>query len=270
MSGGFVRGAQLVAKIKEIREAPLKPFRRWQAFSQELRNRDDLLAYYDFQRDEDDPRDESGCQLLRNRAKNGPKFDGRLLGAVKWTQGRFPGKHALRFGESQGDGVRLNIPVECKQITVAAWVNLQEFSKPYVSLLVSDGWGQAEMLHWHLIQAGEIAFAVGGVTNPVHGEWSPSVFRKEPLGRWRFLAVSCDPAAGKIEFYCDGVLVGQRTVPPSSTAARLGSAMIGAWDDLGQYPGQDRVIEGRMDELLICNRALDRDTINDIYQAGKP
>ena len=40
----------------EIEEPPdLAQFRHWQAFSNELRQRDDLLAYYDFQGDESDP-----------------------------------------------------------------------------------------------------------------------------------------------------------------------------------------------------------------------
>ncbi len=88
--------------LKNIQETPLKPFRKWQAFSQQLRQRDDLLAYYDFQRDADDPHGENGCQIMRNRAKTGPEFDGRVWGTLRaWPKDafrastRFPGKHAV-------------------------------------------------------------------------------------------------------------------------------------------------------------------------------
>ena len=95
----FVRSEQFAARAKQVRELPLKPFRRWQAFSEQLRKRGDLLAYYDFQRDPGDPRDRDGYELLRNRAPSGSKFDGRLVGSIKMgmARGRFPGKDALQF-----------------------------------------------------------------------------------------------------------------------------------------------------------------------------
>ena len=94
-----MRYEQFTAKAKEVKELPLKPLRRWQAFSEQFRTRDDLLAYYDFQRDPGNPRDKSGYEVLRNRAATGGKFDGRLVGAIKMgmVQGRFRGKEAIRF-----------------------------------------------------------------------------------------------------------------------------------------------------------------------------
>ncbi len=68
-AAGFVRVGQLAKLAKQLHPTPLS---RWRTWSKELRNRDDLLAYYDFQRDEKDR------SVLRNRAATGAALDGRI------------------------------------------------------------------------------------------------------------------------------------------------------------------------------------------------
>ena len=82
-SAAFVRVEQLPKLAEDLR---LKPFRRWQAYSQELRRDPSLLAYYDFQLEEGKP------AVLRNVAANG---DSSLDGVVEnatWSDGRMRGQ----------------------------------------------------------------------------------------------------------------------------------------------------------------------------------
>ena len=130
---------EAAAKRKQEAEQPKEPeldltqFHKWEAFSKELRKRDDLLAYYDFQWDPNDKRDSENHELLRNKAKTaggglfGRNYDGQLWGSISMgmIEGRFPGKHAIKFDSFQ-DGVRVNVPTEFKQLTLVAWVNIEQ------------------------------------------------------------------------------------------------------------------------------------------------
>ena len=117
--------------------------RRWKRFSQELCKRPDLIAYYDFQPDESNPR------VLRNRSAAGLQYDGQLVGGAEWVEGRLPGKKALLFHQP-GSGVRVNIPVECKQLTLLAWARLDALPNPHLrAILTSDTWHERPgSVHW--------------------------------------------------------------------------------------------------------------------------
>jgi hypothetical protein len=264
----YVRSEQFLAKAKEAKELPMKPYRHWKAFSNELRKRGDLLAYYDFQRDPNVRRDETNSEVLPNRSAAGKPYDGQLRGAVQWAKGRFAGKHAMQFGFSDDDGIHIVIPAECKQITLAAWVNLDTFSRPIITLLASDGFNVSGKLHWIAFQDGRMLTGFFGSKTEERG-YSPPVFDKSGLGKWRFVAVVCDPPAGKITYYLDGKLLGEASIEADSGTIKLGSAMIGAWEPLNIPCPRDRRIEGRMDELMIFRSALPPEEMRTIYEGTR-
>ena len=301
-SDNFVRPDQIqewvamareaAAKRKAEAEKPKEPpldltqFHRWQKFSKELCQRDDLLAYYDFQWDPDDKRDADNHELLRNKAKTaggglfGRNYDGQLSGAIEMgmIEGRFPGKHALKF-EGHDDAVRINIPVECKQLTLATWVNIEQLSKPITALLTADGWAEPGMVHWQIhdgrliggnnVGGQVMSLSVFGVTPKSFGEVSETVLDGDSLRRWRFLAATWDGPAGEVAFYVDGAPAGKRTIASSTSPAKLGQAMIGAWEPAGRT-FDTRFLEGRMDEFMIFNAALSAEEIRAMYEAEKP
>ena len=84
----FVRAEQLPKMAEEYR---LKTFRRWQAYSQQLRRDRSLLAYYDFQQKNASP------SVLPNVAVGGDRAGDGVVENATWTIGRMPGKHALLF-----------------------------------------------------------------------------------------------------------------------------------------------------------------------------
>ena len=253
------------ARANVLRELPLKQFRRWQRFSEELRKRDDLLAYYDFQRDADNPRDDDGAELLRNRAKTGPRFDGHVWGTLRlgMAKGRFHGKDALKFGGSSDDGVSINMPVECQKTTLAASVNI-ELPAEYTPLLTSNGWAKPGKLHWQ-IHGQEMTFSVFGAFAKSTGELSDSKFGDASLGQWHFLATTWDGPSGRVAFYLDGVPIDERTIPATKVAAMIGQAQIGAWNPAGD-PQSKRVLIGRMDELMIFNAVLSAEEIRRLHE----
>ncbi|MCD4727047.1 MAG: hypothetical protein K8R46_05270, partial [Pirellulales bacterium] len=261
---GFVRVGQL-ASLAEERQP--KPFRRWRAFSEELRKRDDLLAYYDFQPDESDR------LVLRNRAATGRQFDGRISDAP-WVSGRFPGKYALRFGW-RGSGVHVNIPVECRQLALVAWVKLDYLPSAragqYLSgLLLSDGWGQPTgQVHWQITQEGAMVFNIRGnvhATGPPPG--SSGGLRQD---QWHFVAVTRDLATGKTGIYLDGDLVGEQVLAvPDSAVIKLGGATIGNWDDPNTSPDRQRQLRGRMEELMVFRAALSPTEIHRLFELQQP
>ena len=264
-----VRPGQLA---QVVQERQLEPFRRWQAFSEELRNRDDLLAYYDFQPDESDR------LVLRNRAATGRQFDGRIEGG-KWTSGRFPGKYALRFGWP-GNFVRVNIPVECRRLTLAAWVKL-DYLRYLSGLLMSDGWNIdgrdfVGRIAWQIDDGGRMSFCLDNWKNNTYS--SPAFNNVGALGHWRHLTVVYvyGPEASRATFYFDGEHVGEGDMTAGvrpTMAAKLGPATIGAWDSRGadrpaDAAGDGRSFRGAVDELMIFSEALSPEEIRRLFERG--
>ena len=110
-------------------------------------------------------------------------------------------------------------------------------------------------LHWLLLQRGEMRFAAVGSVWIVLQTSAPIMTRNR-LGQWCFLAVMCDPAAGRIRFYLDGDSVGEQAFQAGSLGrVNLGAAVIGNWNDLGvASPAEDRSLPGCMGELMIFTR----------------
>ena len=294
-SDNFVRPDQIQEWLAAVREAAVKrkqeaekpkepepdltQFHKWEAFSNELRQRDDLLAYYDFQYDPNDKRDAGNHQLLRNRAKTAPgifgrHYDGQLWGSISMgmIEGRFPGKHALKF-DWFGDTVKIDIPVECKQMTLAAWVKVDQMSKPCQAILMSDGWNRRPgETHWYVRKGGAINFTVARAPW-LAAESSPSDFATDGLGRWCFVAATYDSAAGKTCLYLDDKLIVQQAIDAKNgdkepVPANIGAAMIGSWDHQNVPPADDRTFEGCMDELMIFNAALSAEEITRLFEDG--
>ena len=291
-SDNFVRPDQIqdwlamareaAAKRKQEAEKPKEPepdltqFHKWEAFSNELRKRDDLLAYYDFQFDPNDKRDAENHELLRNKAKTaagifGRNYDGQLWGSISMgmIEGRFPGKTAIKF-DCRGDEIRVNIPVKCPQLTLAAWIRLKPNPSRVGILLMSNGWTTPGQFCWQIWSDGSLAFGIrdGIVTDP--SGLAPHI---EPAGEfcghWRQVAVASDSIAGKVAFYCDGQLICERNVVFGSAIAELGQGMIGDWDPSG-IGNPERLFQGDIDELMLFNAVLSPEEIRRMYEAGKP
>jgi hypothetical protein len=258
---GFVSSERFALKIKEIGELPLKPFRDWRDTSEKLlRNRKDLLAYYDFQRDHNHPRDENGYELLQNRAATGHGFDGRVMGAIRMgmAQGRFPGKDALKF-TYPGDGVHINIPGKFSRLTLMASIALDRCDY-YSGILMTDQWERPGQLHWQFDRDGIIQFSF-----PDIGNYRFTASEAADFAGWHVWSIVLDMSNKRVTTYVDGRRLNE-SILPKEYALTIGEATIGNW---APWEGSSaRPLFGRMDEFAIFDRALGDAEIKALYETG--
>jgi hypothetical protein len=256
----FVRTGEVIKFVAD--NSP--EFHRWKQFSDALRKRPDLAAYYDFQPDDSDR------TILRNHAGSGKKLDGRIEGA-KWSDGHVPGKNALEFSGS-GDRVRVNIPGRFDVFTAAAWINIRGLPKDYCGILMSDRWFlQVGQCHWTLRPDGGLSLrpchsAVRKAT-PAGFETGSSgpVLRAEDFGAWCHVAVVYDSRTQTSVHYRNGRAYGTQKFA-SRIPLVFGPSQVCNWLPDLKSDTAARNLPGRMDELLIMDRALSADEIKGLYE----
>ncbi len=199
--------------------------------------------------------------------EGGEAFEGKH----RIAQGRWPGSRAPEFVHV-GDHLRVNFGgnQEFAQLTLAAWVRLDDLGEPYQSLYHTDGWNADApgQVHWMLTQAATMRLALRGNTLAA-GSDEKAGFpdSRTPVlperGRWIHLAAVYDSQACTVRFYLNGVF-DKETRQEIAWPARLGPAQIGNWDK------QDRKLSGRLDELLLIGRTLGDEEIRLLHDAGNP
>ena len=186
------------------------------------------------------------------------------------VQGRWPGSRAPEF-VNQGDHMRLDVGGErdWPQLTLAAWVRLDQLGAPYQSLLHTDGWtSRPGQVHWMVTSHTTMRLALFGNTlSPASSEREhfpdsrTSVLPEQ--GRWAHLAAVYDSDRKTVRFYLNGKFDSE-TLQEIAHPARLGSAQIGNWDL------HDRKLSGRIDELILLGRAMSDAEIEELFIAGNP
>ena len=245
--GLFVRAAQFPEHAEEIE---IKPFRRWQAYSQELRRDPSLLAYYDFQQRKGEP------AVLPNVAANsGRSLDGAVTNAT-WTTGRMVGKHALLF-QNTDNFVRIDLPQKTADLTLAVWVCIDALGEGHTisGLLMSEGYD----LHWQIANwAGHLSLS-STMTGQARS-WE--VIGPQQFRHWMHLASTYDHAKARVRFYTNGSATGEADCRPSEPMA-IGPAWIGNWKQ------EVRSLHGKIDELAIWGRPLTAEEVRRMFEAGK-
>lgn len=194
-----------------------------------------------------------------------------LPGVFRMAQGRWPGSFAPEFVH-QGDHLKLDVGAErlWPQLTLAAWVRLDQLGSPYHSLYHTDGWQNETpgQVHWMLTKDSRMRLALrgnslapGSTERDGFPDSSTSVLPQR--GRWVHLATVYDADARSVRFYLNGQF-DKETLQEVAHPARLGPAQIGNWNR------QDRKLSGRMDEFLLLGRALNDGEIRELYLSGNP
>jgi hypothetical protein len=255
-AAAFVRGEQVP---KLVEERKLKPFRRWQAYSRELRRDSSLLAYYDFQQKPGDP------SVLPNVAgKCDGAFDG-IVSSATWTAGRMRGKQALLF-KGPSDHVSITLPKETYDLTLAAWICVDSLeAKPLSGLLMSTNWMRPGQLHWQISNTGHLVLSC--MSGNVGRCDSPPIIMGGQLGRWVHVACVCDHAADRLRFYANGRNVSEMEYRVNSPII-IGQAWIGNWNPDTFTDKPERYLLGRMDELAIFGRPLKSQEIQRMFDRG--
>ncbi len=245
-------------------------YERWLTYSKKLAADPDMVAYYTFNDQQ------LGDTQLFDRAIDGPLLHGDIQGA-QWVEGRWPHKQALRFANSNplsdsNHFVQVDIPGRFDVLTLAAWVNVDAMAEGYSALLVSDGWSRVGQVHWQLTKDGR---------NHIGLYDSPDIIKRDadmPLqanrfGKWHHMAVVCSTHTQQTTFYIDGKPAGTKDMRASQEMF-FGPSRIGGWKPEASEDGFTvddwETLRGRMDELVIIGRTLDKQEIQSMYEAGRP
>jgi Concanavalin A-like lectin/glucanases superfamily len=242
-----------------VNAAQRQSFERWQEAGARWNDDPDLRMRFDFQ-------EENGARSLRNAAVRGQEIASGTIVGCAWTEGRWPGKRALQFG-SVSDRVRLSIPYEFPQLTMAAWVQLHSVNPGRSSLFMCEGWEYGGM-HWQILHDGSLCLGIAGETHKGGDDYiSPVIFTPDFLGQWVHLAVVYDTAGGEVRHYVNGECVSRHPVK-NRTVITPRLAELGNWNPVlaewRQRPVRNFV--GSMDDFSLVARAMTDGEIRTLAQ----
>jgi len=228
--------------------------KRWEQYELEMRKDRTLLAFYTFSKQADEA-------VLAN-AIDGGMGDGRITGA-RWTTGRWPGKDGLLF-DRDTDFAQVTIPGEHKELTIAAWIKIERIDFVFNAILSSDGYAPGG-IHFQLNRQG---FPRGGVI--VEGSFKDvEVGKPVRLGQWVHVASVISTRTRSQQIYVNGTLARERTWQ-NDVLVRPGTCRIGNWLAYPNGKIPTRALRGQMDELAIWSRALPKEEIGRLVDAGRP
>ena len=207
-----------------------------------------LLVRLDFQ-------DPSHTRALRNHALHAAQVPAGSIVGCQWTEGRWPGKHALEF-RNVSDRVRLSIPGEHAALTLSARVRIHGLDRAYNSLFMVEGYKDGAV-HWQITRDGELRLGLAGRNGiPARDHDTPAIFTPERFGQWLHLVTCVDPAAKEVRHYMNGELVAR--VPRTAMyPLKMPLAELGNWNnDSHGNRTAIRHFSGVMDEFMLFNRVL--------------
>lgn len=252
--------------------------REWIEYHHKLRIDPTLVADYVFSDGEG-----WGRTLVNSAPTSSESSFGAIVGA-SWMRGRWPESKALQFN-SPSDRVRIKLDGEFDALTLACWVNIQEFADnrpiallhPEIDSQRSDD-DKQRFIHWtlnptpmgavlHFAEShGHGTEARNHYSSVVHG------LRTEDLGSWVHLAVVYDPESRLVSHYKDGMLVGDREIE-SPRKLGIGIADICNWpykEWAANTQFEFRNLNGILDEFVVLGRALSPGEIYEMYDVGSP
>ncbi len=237
-------------------------YRAWLDQSLRIQSDPRVRLYYSFEGQQGWERS------LRDRSAGpGSGLDGSIVGC-RWAEGRWPGKASLDF-KRPSDRVRVYIPGEFEAMTLAVWVRVNDFDHRLNSLILADGWNLRGQVHWELDGKGRLIFALKA--NGVRCD-SPVVLGPDQLGLWNHLVTVFDPRRGTAASFVNGREVVRQKVHGESRAS-IGWADLGNWsypDPADPAHAPVRNLNGRIDEFIVFDQALDADEVRAMYEVGKP
>lgn len=265
----FVRRREFDARVRAEQGSR---YHAWLAYSLMLRRRADLIAYYPFE-----SRDEG--ELFNRAMHGGLSTPGQVLGAT-WTDGRVPGKGALRFSRKGDHAVSLvdfgnALGNRVQQVSVMTWFRVDKLANSQGLVQIGPGSdGVSEVTCDFNNQGLHMTMAIPGYDGPL---LIPSTLPHRPFaiadaahlaGAWHMAVIVFDGRAeqNNLRIYIDGKLAatfttGPRTIDLTGAPIRLG--------DVVHPQGQDFQYRGLIDEVAVFSTALTERQIAELYEMGQ-
>jgi hypothetical protein len=246
---------------------PLPPnllYQSWLEASQELQKRSDIVAYFDFQRDDNNP------NVLINRASTGAAFNGQIKKAT-WTKGRFEGKSALKFA-AVDSGVLVNLPKKYEQMTLVTWVKISELNNFWNGILLSNDWSRSGQLHWEIQSNAHIILNLMNQNLDKDTYYSTKPIPSDCLNRWSMITAVIYRANQRCLMYLNDICVLYQQSEVQIPSIEIGAATIAGWLESGKDSDtrKTRNLSCCMDSFMIFQSALSENDIKQIYEASKP
>ncbi len=250
-----------------IEKSVANRFQRWKDWSDRFAKRSDLVLYFTF----DDPSDHKpNRKRVANLAVSSRATADATIVGCETLAGRWPQKKAIGFYNA-ADRVRVRIPGQYPQLTLACWVRLDELRGVNQALLLTDTF-EAWQPHWQIAKEGALKLGIAQETRSDHLQMrvaSAPIKDVAALGRWMHLATVYDSNDRTIQHYINGKEAGSGVLPKAGPL-RFGTAEIGNWLKPRTDGGEPiRNLDGRIDELMLLKSALDHDAIEEIYEYGR-
>ena len=144
--------------------------------------------------------------------------------------------------------------------------------RAFNSLLMCDGWEEGEV-HWQIAKGGQLVLGVQSPKGrPSYDYRTRPVFPPERLAQWVQLAVVFDRSTRRVSHFIDGEEISSEAMRPDSEhSIRLDYAEIGNWNYAKRLDRSPvRNLNGRLDELLIFDRALNAAEVQHLSRSGQP
>jgi len=196
-------------------------------------------------------------------------------GNFRRVQGRFPGSHALEFVD-KGDYTVMDANGETMKFTILAWVRLDSLPEGMQSIYHGrrDYDQQTGVVHWMFRNGGKNMILPVSGTNRVGVEFdklddkilmypASKLSGRDTVGNWALVGVTYDADTGSVRFYYNGDLDNEDQVNPR-VAAVFGPARIGNWHQ------EERLLSGRLDDIVIFQRVFTDHEMTSFYSQTKP
>jgi hypothetical protein len=245
-------------------------YRVWKNAALELSNDRATLIHYTF---EDQTAD---VRKLANHATKTPLSANGTIGGCKWTEGRWPEKHALAFG-GKSDRVRFSVPNALTSLTYMVWVQMDNLLSVSNALAITDS-TDLGAVHWQVYRDGRVALsAKSGSAGSIDQTWdrglSPAVFTADRLGKWTHLVSVYDSGAKTIRHYVNGEFISatpiKRPLPLKLSGVEIGNWGVRGDESKNNTDYYNRFWKGRIDEFALMARALTQEEIQRYYQRGR-
>ena len=238
---------------------------KWQYLIEEMRADEDILALYTFEGQ--GPRERS----LVNQASFQNQFSHGAIVGCRWTNGRWPSKGSLEF-KSPSDRIHFQSNEPYQAITLSLWIRLDAMPRRMTSLLSSSE-RSSNSIDWALTPKGQITLKIQNDQNRKnHSFTSSPILDRNMLGKWLHVVSVCNSNEKKVTHYLNSREISEHNFPKTGltsikfSAAEIGNSSIKSSN--GKTP--IKYFIGRIDELAIFGRSLNKNSIDHLYRTGKP
>ena len=201
-------------------------------------------------------------QRLRNFAPN-PRSSHGVRSIASWSSGRWPKKYSQDFS-SPFARIDFEIYGSFDEMTIGAWININQHPNELTSILSSDGWVTPGKVHFKTNRAGGLHCSMPSI-NSLLTEYASSVANN----RWIFISAQIQTTEGGTSSLCrvNGEKASLKNGP--TTKIEPGKVKMGNW--FNRHDNKfERNLCGKIDEFMIWDRCLSAVEIKGLYEGGKP